>query len=80
MNMEVVETMELPRSSVAGIRVVELTLEDEVELQRFFEAAPGYFLAVNGEPATPNRQSARNFQVYTSNVGAGLPAMAVVRL
>lgn len=51
--MEVVETVELPRSSIAGIRVVELTLEDEAELQRFFEAAPEYFLAVNGEPATP---------------------------
>ena len=76
--MEVVETMELPRRSIAGIRVVELTLEDEAELQRFFEAPPGYFFAVNGEPATPNRQSARNLQVYTSSVGAGLPAMAVV--
>jgi len=51
--MEVVESMVLPHSSMAGIRVVELTLEDEAELQRFFDAAPEYFLAVNGEPATP---------------------------
>ncbi|AKS10100.1 GNAT family N-acetyltransferase [Pseudomonas trivialis] len=43
----------LPGCSAAGIRVVELCASDEVELQRFFERAPDYFIAVNGEPATP---------------------------
>ncbi|MBZ6459423.1 MULTISPECIES: GNAT family N-acetyltransferase [Pseudomonas] len=43
----------LPGGSVAGIRVTELGGGDEAELQRFFERAPDYFVAVNGEPATP---------------------------
>ena len=42
----------LPGCSVAGIQVVELDSSDEQELQRFFERAPDYFIAVNGEPAT----------------------------
>ncbi|WP_338570149.1 GNAT family N-acetyltransferase [Pseudomonas canadensis] len=42
----------LPACSVVGIQVVELGDRDEVELQRFFERAPDYFIAVNGEPAT----------------------------
>ncbi len=47
-----VDSHELPACSVAGIQVVELGDRDEAELQRFFERAPGYFIAVNGEPAT----------------------------
>ncbi|PRA15818.1 MULTISPECIES: GNAT family N-acetyltransferase [Pseudomonas] len=43
----------LPRCSVAGIQVKELGGRDEAQLQRFFERAPDYFIAVNGEPATP---------------------------
>ena len=43
----------LPGSSLEGIRVVELLGCDEAELQQFFEQAPDYFIAVNGEPATP---------------------------
>ena len=43
----------LPGSSLEGIRVVELFGFDEAELQQFFEQAPDYFIAVNGEPATP---------------------------
>jgi GNAT superfamily N-acetyltransferase len=35
------------------MRVVELHDSDEAELQHFFEQAPDYFIAVNGEPATP---------------------------
>lgn len=45
--------MLLPDCSVDGIRVVELQGRDEARLQRFFEQAPEYFIAVNGEPATP---------------------------
>ena len=47
-----VDSHGLPACSVVGIQVVELGDRDEVELQRFFERAPGYFIAVNGEPAT----------------------------
>lgn len=46
--------MSLPDCAVEGIRVVELLDRDEVELQQFFERAPEYFIAVNGEPAMPN--------------------------
>ena len=48
-----VDTQVLPGCSVAGIQVVELGGNDADELQRFFERAPDYFIAVNGEPATP---------------------------
>lgn len=43
----------LPGCSLEGIRVVELLGCDEAELQQFFEQTPAYFVAVNGEPATP---------------------------
>lgn len=49
-----VDPQALPGCSIEGIRVVELQGRDEAELQRFFAQAPDYFLAVNGEPATPN--------------------------
>ena len=39
--------------SLEGLRVDELNAGDAAELQRFFEQAPDYFIAVNGEPATP---------------------------
>ena len=45
---------ELPPSPIVGLRTVELTPEHEPELQRFFEANPEYFVAVNGEPAGPD--------------------------
>lgn len=48
-----VESQAVPGCSVDGIRVVELHGGDEPPLQRFFEQAPAYFVAVNGEPATP---------------------------
>ncbi|NVZ52499.1 GNAT family N-acetyltransferase [Pseudomonas sp. B6002] len=48
-----VDSQVLPGCSVAGIRVVELGGSDVAELQQFFERAPDYFIAVNGEPATP---------------------------
>jgi len=51
MDMEV-DSHGLPVCSVAGIQVIELGDRDEAELQRFFERAPNYFIAVNGEPAT----------------------------
>lgn len=41
-----------PDCSVEGIRLAELFGGDEAQLQRFFERAPDYFIAVNGEPAT----------------------------
>ncbi|TFY87195.1 GNAT family N-acetyltransferase [Pseudomonas kairouanensis] len=47
----------LPDCSRGGFCVVELDPGDEVELQRFFEQAPEYFIAVNGEPAAPNEAS-----------------------
>ncbi|MDQ0654972.1 GNAT family N-acetyltransferase [Pseudomonas cedrina] len=50
-----VDSHVLPGCSVAGIQVVELASSDEAELQRFFERAPDYFIAVNGEPATPTQ-------------------------
>ncbi len=43
----------VPGCSVEGVRVVELHATDAAELQRFFERTPDYFMAVNGEPATP---------------------------
>lgn len=47
-----VDNQALPGCAIEGIRVVELLGHDEAELQRFFERAPDYFIAVNGEPAT----------------------------
>ena len=44
----------LPASPIAGLRTIEITAAHAPELQRFFEANPEYFLAVNGEPAGPN--------------------------
>ena len=49
-----VDPQVLPGCSLKDIRVVELLGCDEAELQQFFEQAPDYFLAVNGEPATPS--------------------------
>ena len=43
----------LPGCTAAGIRVVELGAGDEAQLQQLFERAADYFIAVNGEPATP---------------------------
>ncbi|WP_242174915.1 MULTISPECIES: GNAT family N-acetyltransferase [unclassified Pseudomonas] len=51
--MDVVCVTQWPRSTAPGIRVKPLTLADEAELQYYFEQAPDYFIAVNGEPATP---------------------------
>lgn len=47
-----VDSHKLPGCTVSGIQAVELDGRDEAELQRFFERAPDYFMAVNGEPAT----------------------------
>ncbi|MEN9868081.1 MAG: hypothetical protein RL748_3671 [Pseudomonadota bacterium] len=44
----------LPSCSLADLRVIELTASHEALLQRFFDANPAYFMAVNGEPADPN--------------------------
>lgn len=48
-----VDSQQLPGCSLEDIQVVELHDSDEDELQHFFEQAPDYFIAVNGEPATP---------------------------
>jgi RimJ/RimL family protein N-acetyltransferase len=43
-----------PLFSVGSLRSFELQSEDIPELQRFFEANPEYFLAVEGRPASPS--------------------------
>jgi len=43
----------LPRPGLPGLRVVELGPADAPRLQRLFEATPGYFEIVHGEPAPP---------------------------
>jgi len=45
--------MNLPRSPLAGLDVVELGAGSEPSLQAFFEANPLYFQAVHGEPVQP---------------------------
>ncbi|HEY8708097.1 MAG TPA: GNAT family N-acetyltransferase [Burkholderiaceae bacterium] len=45
---------QLPSSPIPGLRTIELRSDDAPELQRFFEANPHYFLAVQGEPAGAN--------------------------
>ena len=46
--------MQLPPSSIPGVRIVELNEQSQPELQRFYEDNPEYFIAVEGEPAGPN--------------------------
>lgn len=41
-------------AALPGGRTVELTRKHEPQLQRFFEANPAYFIAVNGEPPGPD--------------------------
>ncbi|WP_395608158.1 GNAT family N-acetyltransferase [Pseudomonas sp. B22129] len=48
-----VDSQVLPGCSVEGIEVVELHAGDAPQLQQFFDQAPAYFIAVNGEPAGP---------------------------
>ncbi|XVO89323.1 GNAT family N-acetyltransferase [Pseudomonas palleroniana] len=48
-----VDAQAIPDCSIEGVRVSELGSCDEAQLQRLFERAPDYFIAVNGEPATP---------------------------
>jgi GNAT superfamily N-acetyltransferase len=45
----------LPGSPIDGLRAIELAASDAPLLQRFFEANPAYFLAVQGEPAGPDQ-------------------------
>ena len=40
-------------SAIAGLRTVKLTIDWEVELQRFFENNSAYFIRVMGESAAP---------------------------
>ncbi|MFN8587150.1 MAG: GNAT family N-acetyltransferase [Candidatus Eisenbacteria bacterium] len=44
----------LPEAGVAGLRVIELGLEHEALLQRFYDANPYYFENITGVPAPPN--------------------------
>jgi len=44
----------LPLSSVSGLTAVELATGSEPTLQRFFDENPLYFMAVLGEPASPD--------------------------
>ena len=43
----------LPEPGVAGLTVVELGLEHEALLQRFYDANPYYFVNITGVPAPP---------------------------
>ena len=45
---------QLPSSPIPGLRTIELRSDDAPELQRFFEANPHYFVAIQGEPAAAN--------------------------
>ncbi len=45
----------LPASPVKELRAIRLTTADAGLLQRFFDANPGYFLAVQGERAGPGQ-------------------------
>lgn len=45
----------LPGSPIDGLRAVELGVREAPLLQRFFDANPDYFLAVQGEPAGPDQ-------------------------
>jgi len=45
----------LPASPIEGLRTIELGAGDAPQLQRFFDANPAYFLAVQGEPAGPDQ-------------------------
>jgi ribosomal protein S18 acetylase RimI-like enzyme len=47
-------TMQLPSSSIPGVRTAELNEQSQPPLQRFYEDNPEYFIAVEGEPAGPN--------------------------
>lgn len=51
---QIMPSTTLPSSPIPHLRTVEITSEHEAKLQRFFEANPQYFLAVNGEPAGPD--------------------------
>ena len=42
-----------PVSPIDGLHTVDLVPDGVPRLQRFFEANPAYFLAVQGEPAGP---------------------------
>ena len=46
--------IKLPSSPIPNLRTIELASARESMLQRFFNANPQYFFAVNGEPAGPN--------------------------
>lgn len=54
MNAPSAPSTELLASAIAGLRTAELVAGSEATLQRFFDANPQYFLAVNGESAGAN--------------------------
>lgn len=47
------QACDAPVSPIDGLHTVDLVPDGEARLQRFFEANPAYFLAVQGEPAGP---------------------------
>lgn len=49
--------IELPASPIVGLRVIELGRGDEPLLQRFFDANPLYFVAIQGEPPLADEAS-----------------------
>jgi len=50
----IVSSLRLPTSPLPALRVIRLGDSEVPLLQRFFEANPAYFVAVQGEPAQPN--------------------------
>ena len=54
MNTPSATSTELLASAIPGLRTAELGAGNEATLQRFFDANPQYFIAVNGEAAGPN--------------------------
>jgi hypothetical protein len=48
-----VQSVRLPTSPLPELYIVEITVDRASALQRFFDANPLYFEAVNGEPAGP---------------------------
>jgi GNAT superfamily N-acetyltransferase len=59
----------LPASPIAALRAIELGEPDAPLLQRFFDANPDYFLAVQGEPATPGQA----YEELTDSPPPGVP-------
>jgi GNAT superfamily N-acetyltransferase len=63
------DQVNLPSSSVPGLTAIELAEGSEPLLQRFFDENPLYFIAVLGEPASPDEA----YQEIHEDLPAGWP-------